>query len=204
MARAPRPGGQTEDVRRTLIAEATLLFRFRGTVPGLRRFLEIYLGTQTVVIEKFRVRGLGGAILGDSTAVTSSSVLGAGFRVGGSIGESGTQTLTGSIEDSFETHAHRFALIIPASLTSEQQDVVRQILELHRPAHTLVEVCTVGAGMRVGRGLHVALTSLIGRSDGFTQLQLGNALLGRGAILGKPEAGTVMGGSKLGRDSRVG
>ncbi len=204
MARAPRPGGQTEDVRRTLIAEATLLFRFRGTVPGLRRFLEIYLGTQTVVIEKFRVRGLGGAMLGDPTALTSSSVLGAGFRVGGAIGEDGTQTLTASVEDAFETHAHRFALIVPASLTSEQQDVVRQILELHRPAHTLVEVCTVGAGMRVGRGLHIALTSIIGRSDGFTQLQLGNALLGRGAILGKPEAGTVIGGSKLGEDSRVG
>lgn len=204
MARAPRPGGQTEDVRRTLIAEATLLFRFRGTVPGLRRFLEIYLGTQPIVLEKFRVRGLGGAMLGDAAALTSNSVLGAGFRVGGAIGEGGTQMLTKSIEDAFETHAHRFAVIIPASLTSAQQDVVHQILELHRPAHTLVEVCTVGAGMRVGRGLHIALTSIIGRSDSFTQLQLGNALLGRGAILGKPEAGIVIGGSKLGEDSRVG
>lgn len=204
MARAPRPGGQVEDVRRTLIAEAVLLFRFRGTVPGLKRFLEIYLGTQAIIIEKFRVRGLGGALLGDSTGLAASSVLGAGFRVGGAIGEDQTQVLTGTVEDAFETHAHRFAVVIPAILTTDQQDVVRQILELHRPAHTLVEVCTVGAGMRVGRGLHVALTSIIGCGGIFTQLQLGNATLGRGAIVGKPEAGTIIGGGRVGNDSRVG
>jgi phage tail-like protein len=204
MARAPRPGGRVEDVRRELIREATWLFHFRGTVAGLRRFVEIYLGVRTILVEKFRVRGMGGALLEDSVGLSSSSILGAGFRIGGAIGEDETQMLGGTIEDAFETHAHRFALIIPAELSSEQRSVVEQILELHRPAHTLVEVCTVGAGMRVGRGLHIALTSVIGRSGGFTQLQLGNALLGRGAILGSAEAGTVIGGSRLGGDSRVG
>ncbi|HJQ69625.1 MAG TPA: phage tail protein [Blastocatellia bacterium] len=204
MARAPRPGGQTEDVRRTLIREATWLFRFRGTVPGLRRFLEIYLGHSVMLIEKYRVRGLGGAVLGDPSGLTSSSVLGAGFRIGGAIGLTDTQTLTGTVDDAFDTHAHRFAVIIPSSLTSDQQEVVRQILELHRPAHTLVEVCTVAAGMRVGRGLHVELTSIIGRGGGFTQLQLGNSQLGRGNILGIPEAGTVLSSARVGRDSRVG
>ncbi|HEV7474753.1 MAG TPA: phage tail protein [Pyrinomonadaceae bacterium] len=204
MARAPRPGGKIEDVRRTLVAEAIWLFRFRGTVPGLRHFVEIYLGIEIILIEKFRVRGLGGALLPDSSGVTTNSILGAGFRIGGAIGEDETQLLGATIEDAFETHAHRFSLIIPASLTSEQLDVVNQILELHRPAHTLVDVCTVGAGMRVGRGLHVELTSIIGRSGGFSQLQLGSAMLGRGAILGRPDAGTVLGGSRLGGDSRVG
>jgi phage tail-like protein len=204
MARAPRAGGGVEDVRRALIAEATWLFRFRGSVMGLRRFLQIYLGAQPILIEKFRVRGLGGALLGESPGLAANSVLGAGFRVGGAIGADETQILDGEVEDSFATHAHRFAVIIPASLTTEQSDVVAQILELHRPAHTLVEVCTVGAGMRIGRGLHVALTSIIGRSGGFTQLQLGGSLLGHGSILGKPEPGTVIGGGRLGRDSRIG
>ena len=198
MARAPRPGGLVEDVRRTLIEECTWLFRFRGTVLGLRRFIEIYLGVETILIEKFRVRGLGGALLGDSAGLTSSSVIGAGYRVGGAIGEETEQTLNGSIDDAFATHAHRFALIVPASLTSEQQDVVARILELHRPAHTLVEVCTVVAGMCVGRGLHVAFTSLIGRRGGSTQLQLGAGLLGRGTILGRPGMGRPIGGSPPG------
>jgi phage tail-like protein len=204
MAHAPRPGGRVEDVRRTLIAEAVWLFRFRGTVPGLRQFVEIYLGMETILIEKFRVRGLGGALLPDSTGVATNSILGAGFRVGGAVGKDETQLLGTTIDDAFETHAHRFSLIIPASLTSEQLDVVNQILELHRPAHTLVEVCTVAAGMRVGRGLHVELTSIIGRSGGFSQLQLGGATLGRGSILGRPGPGTVIGGSRLGGDSRIG
>jgi phage tail-like protein len=204
MAHASRPGGKIEDVRRTLIAEATWLFRFRGTVPGLRHFIEIYLGIETILLEKFRVRGLGGALLPDSDGILTNSILGAGFRVGGAIGRDETQLLAGSIDDAFDTHAHRFSLIIPASLTSEQLDVVKQILDLHRPAHTLVDVCTVGAGMRVGRGLQVELTSIIGRSGGFSQLQLGSATLGRGAILGRPDAGTVIGGGRLGEDTRVG
>jgi hypothetical protein len=58
--------------------------------------------------------------------------------------------------------------------------------------------------MRVGRGLHVELTSIIGRSAGFTQLQLGSGLLGRGSILGRPVAGTRIGGSLIGGDSHVG
>lgn len=205
MARAPRPGGQVEDVRRTLIAEATWLFRFRGTIAGLRRFVEIYLATQTILIEKFRMRGVGNAILGDPGGLTSSSVVGAGFRVGGALGDEDVQPLAGAnIEDAFATHAHRFALIIPASLTAEQLEVVHWILEMHRPAHTLVEVCTVGAGMRVGRGLHVELTSIIGRSGEFTQLQLGAARLGRGSVVGKSETGTSIGGGRIGFDSRVG
>ncbi|HEX5703546.1 MAG TPA: phage tail protein [Pyrinomonadaceae bacterium] len=204
MARAPRPGGKVADVRRVLIAEAIWLFRFRGTVPGLRRFVEIYLEIETILIEKFRVRGLGGALLPDSAGVATNSILGAGFRVGGAVGESETQLLGATIDDAFETHAHRFSLIIPGALTSVQLDVVNQILDLHRPAHTLVQVCTVDAGMRVGRGLHVELTSIIGRSEGFSQLQLGGSTLGRGSILGRPDAGTVIGGSHLGGDSRVG
>jgi len=112
--------------------------------------------------------------------------------------------LTGSAEDAFTTHAHRFSVIIPAVLTAEQLEVVRHILDVHRPAHTLVDVCTVDAGIRVGRGLHLGLTSVIGRSGGFTPLQTGASLLGRGSIIGRPEAGTRLESSRLGGDSRVG
>jgi phage tail-like protein len=203
MARAPRPGGKTEDVRRRLIAEAIWLFRFRGTIAGLSRFIEIYLDRQPIILEKFRFRGMGGVLLGEGVE-TSNSVLGGGFRIGGAIGLGETQELDTPPEDAFATHAHRFSLVVPAQLTSEQRDVVQQILDLHRPSHTLVEICTLGAGMRVGRGLHVALTSIIGRSGGFDQLQLGNSTIGRGSVLGRALPGTVVGKSKLGEDSRPG
>jgi len=203
-ARAPRGPGQTEDVRRTLLEEAIWLFRFRGTVPGLKRFLDIYTGTEVIIIEQFRMRGLGWGALGLSPVETSRSILGGGFRVGGAIGDAGTATLTETVEDAFATHAHRFTVMIPASLAQEEMDVVHHILDVHRPAHTIVQVCTVGAGMRVGRGLHIGLTSLVGRSGGFIPLQVGGAALGRGVVLGRAAAGTVLGGGQLGMDSRVG
>ena len=199
-AHAPRPGGRGEDIRRTLIAAAMWLFRFRGTIPGLTQFLQIYTGTPVILVEKFRLRGLGAAVLGE----TARSVVGVSFRVGGSIGEAAISPLTVNAPDAFETHAHRFSVLIPASLNSEQLDVVTRILEVHRPAHTLFDVCTVDAGMRVGVRLHVALTSLIGRSGSFRSLQLGGTTLGRGAVVGRPVPGTRVGSSSLGDDSRIG
>jgi phage tail-like protein len=189
--------------RRTLIEESAYLWRFRGTVPGLTRFLEIYLGLRPILIEKFRLRGLGGAIAG-SGAAQSSSVLGAGFRVGGSIGEEGFDPLSGTLDDAFETHAHRFTVVAPRLLSTEQMDVVRHILDVHRPAHTLYDVCTVNSGMTVGNGLYVGLTSIVGPTGGFQQVQLDASLLGRDRVLGRARPGISPSGSRLGKDMRVG
>jgi phage tail-like protein len=190
--------------RRTLIAEAATLLRYRGTIKGLSRLLEIYLGEPVILLEHFRLRGLGGAIVGDLGPVASRAVVGAGFRVGGALGDEDVTPLTGSARDAFETHAHRFSVMIRGALSAEQLAVVRHILEVHRPAHTLFELCTIGAGMRVGRGLHVGISSTIGRTGGFATLQLGGSALGRGAILGRPQAGTLPEATRLGLDSRVG
>lgn len=191
-------------VRRRLIEEAIGLFRFRGTVPGLRRFLEICVGSPVILIEKFRLRGLGGAFLGGSEVTTANSILGAGFRVGGAVGQSTETLLGGTAEDMFDTHAHRFTVIIPRMLSDEEIAAVEHILAVHRPAHTAYDLCTVGAGMRVGRGLLVELSSIVGRSSGFRPTQLDRSLLGRDSILGPPVPGVSPGASRLGRDTRVG
>jgi phage tail-like protein len=189
-------------VQRAIIAEAAWLFRFRGTVPGLTRFLVLYTGARVFLIEKFRLRGIG--TIGEGEGPESRSILGAGFRVGGAIAQQDFNPISGSVEDAFETHAHRFSVIISAVLSAEQLDVVRRILDVHRPAHTLVDICTVDAGIRVGQRLHVGLTSIIGRAGGFSTLQTGSSFLGRGSIIGRPDAGTRLESSRLGKDSRVG
>jgi phage tail-like protein len=202
-ASAPSGGGSV-DARREMIRQAVWLFRYRGTLPGLKRFIEIYTGTPVIIIEHFRMRGIGAAVLGDEGSAFSSSVVGVGFRIGGAVGRTAAAPLSGTVDDAFRTHAHRFTVIIPASLTEEQLDVVRHIVEIHRPAHTLFDVCTVGAGMRVGRGLLVDVSTVVGRTGGFSPFQIGTAVLGRGGIIGRPAEGGALGNARLGRDTRVG
>lgn len=204
-ARAPAAGRRPpRDARREILGEAVWLFRYRGTVPGLKRFIELYTGVPVVLIEHYRMRGVGAAVVGDTGTAFASSIVGVGFRIGGAVGSEVAAPITGSAEDAFRAHAHRFTVLIPASLTEEQLDVVTHIIEVHRPAHTMFEACTVGAGMRVGRGLMLEVSSVVGPTGGFSTLQVGTAVLGRGAIVGRPPAGGILGSAGLGETTRVG
>lgn len=179
---------------RELILEAGGLLRCRGTKSTLERFIEIYLGiTGVTILEHWRLRGLGGVLLRDEpSAIEAGAVVGETLRVGGAVGVEGEEYLSGSPEDAFQTHAHRFTVVVPAVLSDDQRSVIGHLLDVHRPAHTLFELCTVGSGMRVGFGLHVGLLSIIGRTGGWEQLRIGG-LLGRDATLGRPESGMRVG-----------
>jgi hypothetical protein len=76
---------------------------------------------------------------------------------------------------------------------------VRSILDVHRPAHTIVEVCELGFGMRVGRRLHLGLTSIVGPDVGW-----GPAIVGQMAIGGDAAVGIAASGSRVGTDAKVG
>lgn len=183
----------SEESRRTAIAEAIDLFKRRGTIKGLTRFIEIVAGVQPVIIEKYRMRG--GGMVGEPNVINSNAVVGAGFRVGGAIGVA--ESSMTSVGDAFATHAHRFTVLLPGVLDDTEMAMVSDLLELHRPAHTLYDLCSIGAGMRVGRGLHVGISSCIGRSGSFTQLQVSNSALGRGAVVGRPQIGIRPGATHL-------
>ena len=53
-------------------------------------------------------------------------------------------------------------------------------------------------------GLHAGLTSIVGQTSGFGQLQLGASILGHSDVVGIPKMGTSVGNSRLGGDSRAG
>ncbi|MGW3668121.1 phage tail protein [Streptomyces sp. NPDC005141] len=167
-------GRWPEQARRMMIAEAVDLFRARGTVAGLTRMLEIYLGLKPVLVERFRFRGLGDA--------------------------AGPQFIAAS--GTFADYAHRFSVVVPGTLSDEQRETVRHLLEVHRPAHTRVEVCSAGSGARVGIGWHLELTSVLGRSSRFQQMAVGG-VLDRTTVLGQPTGGLAIGSSRLGADARV-
>ncbi len=86
-ANAPRPGGRSADARREIIELAAWLFRFRGTVPGLKRFIELYAGVEIVLLEHFRLRARLSAMLGGTGAASASSMVGVGFRIGDALGD---------------------------------------------------------------------------------------------------------------------
>jgi hypothetical protein len=48
------------------------------------------------------------------------------------------------------------------------------------------------------------VNSVIGPTGAFSTLQIGSSVLGRGAIIGRPQTGTILGSSRLGGDSLVG
>ena len=116
----------------------------------------------------------------------------------------GFRPLEGLPEDAFRRYAHRFTALITAVLSDEERGLAESILTVHRPAHTIGALCTVAAGMRVGRGLLAGLTSVIGKSGGFATAQIGGWHLGRGAVIGRPRAASRLEASRLGWDSRVG
>jgi phage tail-like protein len=164
----------SEASRRQLLAEVTCLWRRRGTLGALTRMLEIFLGVRPVIVESWRLRALGGGAVGGGLA-----------------------------QDPFRRYAHRFSVIVPRLLDEDQLQCVADLLDRYRPAHTLYDLCTVGAGMRVGLGLHVELTSMIGPSAGWRQLEIGGGGLGTDAVIGRPHQGIRPGDSRLGVDTRT-
>jgi phage tail-like protein len=78
----------TEDVRRSLLAEAMTLWRQRGTVPGLTRLLSILARGPVQIIEGFRLRRESTAVLG----AADWGILGPGLQIGSSEGADSVPT----------------------------------------------------------------------------------------------------------------
>jgi Phage tail protein (Tail_P2_I) len=186
-----------EAARRAVLAEAICLFRRRGTVPGLKSLLELYLQSPVIIVEAFQLRGHGGAFVGGAESVpdAASAVVGTSLRVGGEVSPD-TGPRDGGPSDAFATHAHRFSVLISRDLDLGQLAVVRDLLELNRPAHTVVEICA-GQGMRVGVGLYLAVSTAVGPSSAFAAAVVGRSSAGGGTVVGHGRAGVRVGATRL-------
>ena len=80
----------------------------------------------------------------------------------------------------FRQRAHRFTVLIPQCRSTGLESVLEQALELHKPAHTLHELCWLEAGTCLERGVLVGVHRL-GLAPRASPPVLGQALLGGGS-----------------------
>jgi phage tail-like protein len=202
-----------ESARRTLIAEVYPLFRRRGTIACLLRLMEIYLGVRPAVIETWRLRGLAGPVLGAAPlAQPDETIGGAGSRTASlgrfAIGGRDDATVRGVLvttsgerfSTAYDATAHRFTVLIPGHLGDERRHVLDDILGDHRPAHTLVEICELGEGMRIGRSTRLNHTAYVGPAAS----RSATAVVGRTGLGVDSTFGIAAAGSRLDADSLVG
>jgi phage tail-like protein len=170
--------------RRALVAAAMDLYRQRGTLAGLARYVAIYTGIQPVLCESFLRRParpalLGGAVLGCSLALT---------RVVPEIEPD---------EQLFRDYAHRFTVLVPLADPCDAEvtvPVVDRIVAVNRPAHTVYTVAPLYPEARVGLQATVGLDLVLGGREA-PRAQLG----------GRPRPGAPREGpSVLGRDAVLG
>lgn len=155
----------SEERRRLFISHAFELYSRRGTVPGIEIALRLYLdkevderlfdprcwGNSTVrIVENFLTRDVDPRLYGDPT----------------------TQAQTGDPADS----AHRFTVLLPHTLTAEQQQMAARIVDLEKPAHTAFELKRYWDLFRVGEA-RLGQDTQIGATSQFETMLLGSGEL---------------------------
>lgn len=138
-----------EEKRRCLLQEAMSLYKTRGTVAGLSRYLEIYTGSEPVIVEGFSTRmARRPVVLGEHDP------LGCGRL--------------DATEDAADAEAHRFIAYVHLDDPSERElteSVVRRILDTEKPAHTDYDLVMVLPDARLGPQSTVGLDFVLGHGQ---------------------------------------
>ena len=95
-------------------------------------------------------------------------------------------------------------MLIPRPLAGEEEAAIRRVLDTERPAHTVYGLCTVDAGMRVGDGLHLGISSIVGPTGAFRPAVADASAVGGGTVLGTRRGGVAVEAARIGTTARVG
>jgi phage tail-like protein len=93
----------------------------------------------------------------------------------------GDPTPDGEATATAEALAHRFTVLVPEDLTSDEAAMVRRLIELEKPAHTAFDVRRYWEGFRVGE-VRVGIDTLLGDEQRFVPMVLGRQYLGEGYL----------------------
>jgi phage tail-like protein len=140
--------------RRALVAEAMALYRTRGTVRGLERYVEIYTGVRPLLVESFLERPSQPAFLG---------------RPGTLVGC--TLALVPVCQDAtpddtlYARFAHRFTLYVYIDDACDEPLLLRavdRIVEANKPAHTVHTLRVIRPGAELGFSTGVGMDFVVG------------------------------------------
>lgn len=176
--------------KRLLLENIIDLYRMRGTIAGIERYVEIYTGVRPLIVEGFLERQLALPSLGVQGSLLGSTTLLAATRAGATA--EAAQSNAG---------AHTFTVYVYSSDACDDSvllSVVDRIVATTRPAHTAYTLRLVEADARVGT-VRVGLDAVLGlRGPEGTQLggcpepgapTQGTGVLGVDSVLGdvRPE-----------------
>jgi phage tail-like protein len=177
---------------RNQIAGAVVRYRRRGTPDGIRDAIRIYTGTESTILEHFRLRrwvhlggDAAGVDLGGGSPLWSRDVF---QRLQlSSYSQVGSFRLTGRPEPAIEPYewgANRFSVFFLASPynAGDVEERVRAVVEREKPAHTEATVCPVFPRFRVGVQARVGVDTAVGAVSHLVLNRL--ATLGYDTILG--------------------
>jgi phage tail-like protein len=109
------------------------------------------------LVERFLTRGGRGVVAGDPTSVVSGA------------------------DDTFQATAHRFSVLIPQSLTADEEAMIRRIVTLEKPAHTDYDVRRFWEYFRIGE-VRLGIDTVLGEDSRFVPMILGGNYLAEGYV----------------------
>lgn len=189
------PEDWPEDRRRRTVAQAFLAHGQRGTVESLRAQIALYTGATVHIAEPARAASIWS--LGDASVLGGDTMLAVAYAEGAIVGSTATLGQSHLIADEdygaplFEDLAHRFCVSAYTIDLADGEDSerIREVIDREKPAHTVYDLCTIDANMRVGFQAQIGIDTIIA-GDPEPFVPGGPGLLGFGSLLPGPAPGT--------------
>ncbi len=200
--------------RRRLLDVAPDLYRWRGTLRGLKLSLEIatsggITGGEIVVIEDFRLRRTFATIIGADLAdgddpLTTGALISGNSFVGDTlfVGDEMKQEFlalfaadlavnelqSSAIDELFDHLAHRVTILVHNEVTEQDMGLIRRVTEREVPAHVEYQVISASYSFLVGMASLVGVDTYLGLSKPPQPVIINKTIIGQGDFISGPAA----------------